>query len=755
MNSINRSTQSVLLRGLMGSQLALAAALVSAPALAQEAPQDAAQEEPSGLAGDIVVTAQRRAESLQDVPISITAFGSEAIAKQNIQGIDDYFAVTPNVSFVANGSRDRRDLAIRGISNQLGAYDDVRPATYAFYINEFNVSAGTSNPDVVDMERIEILRGPQGVYFGRNAVGGAINIQTRKPTNEWEGEINLGYSSFDTKRIELIGNAPIVDGLLAVRVAGQFLKSDGNIRNINPTGGGNDSEYKTGRIMARLTPTDNLTWDVIYSRSEEETGMRAGVPTGFLTRTWRSVYYGGAAGNIASPDGVGFYPDNRTKVNFNRPQSVGTNVEYISSNLVYEFDTMSLTAVVGKIDSEVYNYGDVDGGSFDFFYEDFLLNRDSTSAELRLQSTTKGAFEWSVGAMLGKDTGTTDQATYYGTQNPLGQTPGKSITTLVTDSSSKYHAIFGQGTWNATDKLSVSIGGRYSYEKIRRHLINSSNGVQTNDSDRSKAFKDFSPRFNISYKPDDDFMFYGTVSKGFKSGGVQVQEAALQNEYKPEELWNYEAGVKGELFDRRLRFDITGFYMDWKDVQQTVRFQFLDNGVLRGVNGIDNAGSARSYGAELSLDARISSRLTIGGAAGWLEANYVKFPVALVDGITINANGKRMVNAPRWTLSGNAEYTVPLSDSFEGFVRGEWNYRGETLSSNFALVYPVSPFVAPGFHNFNLRIGAESDKMKVMLYVENLFDNNYYTNAYEKAFYSGIQVEPSFQTIGINFGFKF
>ncbi|MBB5686871.1 TonB-dependent receptor [Sphingobium boeckii] len=749
MNIIKHRAKRSAIYNLCVAPIALATAFVSMPAMAQEDPEEIA------VSGDIVVTAQRRSESIQDVPISITAFGAESIAKQNIQGVDDYFAVTPNVSFVANGSRDRRDLAIRGISNQLGAYDDVRPATYAFYINEFNVSAGTSNPDVVDMERIEILRGPQGVYFGRNAVGGAINIQTRKPTNEWEGAVNVGYSSFDTKRIELIGNAPIVDGLLAIRVAGQYQKSDGNIVNINPTGGGNDSEYKTGRIMARLTPGENFTWDVTYSRSEEETGMRAGVPTGFLTRTWRSVYYGGAAGNVASPDGVGFYPDNRTKVNFDRPQSVGTTVEYISSNMVYEFDTMSLTAVVGDLTSKVYNYGDVDGGSFDFFYEDFLLNRGSTSGEIRLQSTNKGAFEWSIGGMIGKDTGETDQATYYGTQNPLGQIPGRTITTLITDSNSKYHAIFGQGTWNATDKLSVSIGGRYSYEKIRRRLINSSNGVQTNDSDRTRSFKDFSPRFNVSYKASDDFLLYGTVSKGFKSGGVQVQEANLRNDYKPEELWSYEAGIKGELFDRRVRFDLTGFYMDWKDVQQTVRFQFLQNGVLVGVNGIDNAGSARSYGAEMSLDARISNRFKVGATAGWLEANYVKFPVALVDGITVNANGKRMVNAPRWTLSGNAEYTVPLSDEFEGFVRGEWNYRGETLSSNFALVYPNSPFVSPGFHNFNLRIGAESEKMKVMLFIENLFDNNYYTNAYEKAFYSGVQVEPSFQTVGINIGYKF
>lgn len=729
------------------SPIAIAIALTAYPAAAQDGAAPVSDDA-------IVVTAQRRAQSIQDVPISVTAVSGDAIDKQNIQGIDDYFAVTPNVSFVSNGSRDRRDLAIRGISNQLGAYDDVRPATYAFYINEFNVSAGTSNPDVVDLERIEILRGPQGTYFGRNAVGGAINISTRKPTNNWEADVNLGYSSFDTKRVELVGNAPIVDGLLAIRVAGQLDKSDGYIKNINPIGGGNDSEYKTGRVIARLTPGDRFTWDLTYSRSEEETGMRAGVPTGFLTRTWRQVYYGG--GNIASPDGVGFYPKNRNKVNFNRPQSVGTTFEYVTSNMVYDFDTMSLTAVVGHLDSKVFNYGDVDGSSFDFFNEDFTLNRGSTSGELRLQSTGSRSFEWSVGAMVGKDDGQTDQATFYGTENPLGQVPGRSITTMVTDSSSKYHALFAQGTWNATDTLSLSVGGRYSYEKIRRHIISTGNSVLTNDSDRTKDFKDFSPRFNISFKPNRDFLFYATASRGFKSGGVQVQEASLRNDYKPETIWNYEAGVKGELFDRRVRFDLTGFYMDWKDVQQTVRFQFLNaNNQLVGVNGIDNAGSARSYGAELSLDARITDHFKIGGAAGWLEANYVSFPQALVDGITVNADGKRMVNAPRWTLSANAEYAMPVSASYEGFIRGEWNYRSELLSNNFALVYPDSPFVSPGFHNFNLRVGLESENLRAILFAENVFDNVYYTNAYEKAFYSGVQVQPSYRKVGVSFGYKF
>lgn len=730
------------------AHLALVGGLVASPSQAQGVAQGVVLEE-------LVVTAQRRSQSIQDVPISVTAIGADAITKQNIQTIEDYFAITPNVSFVNNGSRDRRDLSIRGISNQLGAYDDVRPAAYAFYINEFNVIAGTSNPEILDLERIEVLRGPQGTYFGRNAVGGAINIQTKKPDDEWFGQVGAGYASFNTRRFDAIANVPVVEGLLAFRAAGQIEKTDGSIKNINALGGGNEAEYKTARVIARLTPNERFTWDLTYSYTDEETGMRSGVPTGVLTATWRSLYYQNRPGDIADPDGVGFFPANRSQVNFDRPQKVGSKFQYVSSNMVYNFDAATLTAVAGYLDSKVFNYGDVDGSSHDFFYEDFNLDRDSVSGELRLQSTAEGPIEWSVGAMYGRDSGQTDQATYYGTQNPLGQVPGKTITTFVTDSTSTYHAVFAQGTWHFAERWSVVAGGRYSYEKIDRHLINTSNGVQTNDSRREKSFKDFSPSVTVSVKPTDDSLLYATVSKGFKSGGVQTSELSLKNDYAPETLWNYELGAKFELFDRRLRFDGSVFYMDWKNVQQSVRFQYLDGGKLVSVSGIDNAAKAYTYGAEVNVDALLTPQLRVGATGGWLEAKYDKYEAALIDGAIINASGRRMINAPRWTLSANAEYTVPLFADYAGFVRGEWNYRGESLSSNYALRYPIWPFISPGYHNVNLRLGIENEHLRVIAFAENLFDAKYFSNAYEKAFYSGVQVEPSHRRFGVNLSYKF
>lgn len=735
----------------------------AATARAEDAP--AAPETSATAAAsnsDIIVTAQRRKESIQTVPIAITAITGKTLKDQNVRSVQDYFALTPNVSFQSNGSRDRKDLVIRGISNQLNPYADVRQGSYAFYIDEFNVAAGTSNPQIVDLDRIEVLRGPQGTYFGRNSVGGAINVITKKPVDHFEGEVEGTYSSFDTKNIEGVLNVPIVPGLLAIRGSGQYQQSDGYIKNINPIGGGNNTKFYTGRLEARITPLSNLTIDLTYSYSNERDGMRDGVPTGFVTRTWASVYYGTTAGFIADPDGVGFYPQNDDKVNFNRSQRVGSKYQYASAHATWDFGPVSLVGVGGHLTSTVFNYGDVDGGSKDYFYESFHLKRKSDSGELRLQSNGKHFLDWSMGTSVGRDTGRTNQSTFDGTDSPLCPVSGVScegleVTGFNSDSSTRYFAMFGQATANLTDKLSLTAGLRYSWEKTQNVAEDRSNGIVTDQNDRSKAFEDLSPKFTASYKFNPNWMLYATASKGFKSGGTQTSSNGnLLNSFKPETLWNYEAGTKFDLLNHRLRVDVAAFYMDWKNIQETIKFQYIDeNGLLQGVSGIANAASARSYGAEASFDFDLTKQLRISGQVGYDNAKYRKYTNALVDGTTLDASGKPLVGAPKWTLGAQGQYTYPINEKTDVFFRAEWNYRSKMLSSQYALLYYQYPFISPSYHNVNLRIGTDIGPIRAVAYVQNLFDAHYYANAYEKAFYSGVQVEPSYRSFGVTLGYKF
>ncbi len=728
----------------------VAVSLSIGPAGAQSPSTDGGLEE-------VTVTAQRRSESLMNVPIPISAVTAVAIEKQNIQSVEDVLANVPNVSFVSLGSRDRKEISLRGISNQLNPFSDVRSSTYAFYIDEFNVAVGTSNPEILDLERIEVLRGPQGTYFGRNAVGGAINVITRKPTNEWFSEVGLGYGNFDTKEAHLIVNAPVIDGKLAIRATGQIRETDGWIENINPAGGGNDGEFNTARITARFTPNENLTWDLNYSYTDGEEGMRVGVPTGFLTATWRAVYYQNRPG-LPSDDGVGFYPANDDRVNFNRPQQVGSDFEYLSTRLEYDFDAITLTAVAGQLTSSLFNYGDVDGGSIDAFYEDLLVERESTSAELRLASRNAQKIEWSIGAIVGEDSGIQDQSTYHGAQSPLARPNGFEITGADSDTTSDYWAVFGQATWNISEAWKLVLGGRYSDEKVDTLGQTRSNTIVTANNDRETSFTDFAPRATVSFKPSEASLLYATASKGFKSGGTQTTGTAqLRNQYDPEELWNYELGWKTELFDRRVRLDMSAFYMDWKDVQQFIRFQFIDpvTQLLRGVTGVDNATSATSRGVEFSVDGVVTENIRVGAQVGYLDAKYGQYTNALIDGLVINASGKRLINAPEWTLGANAEYSRKMFGDNDGFVRAEWMHRSEQLSNTFALRYEVYPFISPSYDVVNLRAGLGNERWNVNLYAENVFDEAYFSAAYEKAFYSGVQVEPSVRNYGIEFRYRF
>lgn len=724
---------------------------------AQDAASDASADTASTGLGDIVVTAQRRTESINSVPIAISAIDAESITEQNVTGIDDVFNDMPNVSFVSQGSRDRKEISIRGISNQLDAYRASRQQAYAFYIDEYNVAVGTSNPEILDIDRIEVLRGPQGTYFGRNSVGGAINITTKKPNDEWFAEVGGGYSSFDTRKVHGIINVPVVEGLLAVRASGELRATDGNIKNINEIGGGSDGTFKTGRITARVTPNDRLTWDTTYSYSTGKQNGFVGVPSGFNTATWASLYYGEDAGFVADEDGIGFYPENDDEVNFNRATSVGTEFEYVSSRLEYEFDDMTLTAVAGTLDNHIYNEGDVDGGSVDAFYEYRNINRSSTSGELRLQSNGPRAIEWSIGANVGQDKGDLSALTYNGTENPIGMDAGSEITAAISNVTNDYWAVFGQATWNATDSLKLIVGGRYSWEKTHFEGIRRSAGVLTDTNDRSATFDDFSPRFTVSYEPMDLGMFYATVSKGFKAGGVQNTSLEnLDNQYKPETLWNYELGWKGDFFDRRLRVNAAAFYMDWKDVQQYIQFQYLDDdGLLRSATAISNASSATSKGVELSVEGLVTDQLRIGGDVGYLDAKYDDYANALIDGTTVDATGMRLVNSPKWSLNAHAEYRRDIKDGMEGFARAEWMYRSGQLTSSYAYLYKTWPFITKGYDVTNLRAGVSTDRWDLTVYVENLFKADYFNSSYEQAFYSGVQIEPSVRTFGVDVRFRF
>ncbi len=735
-------------------QLLLAGISFGAPVMAQTAADAAA----NAADGDIVVTAQRRQQLATDVPISLTVFDDKAITRQNVQGIDDYFSQTPNVSFTSTGARDRKEISIRGITNQLSADAIPRTSTFGFYIDEFNVSTGTVNPEIVDIDRIEGLRGPQGTYFGRNSVGGAINITTKQAnTQEFEGEGSIGYSSFDTLDVHGVVNVPIVTDKAAIRVVGRLSKSDGNIKNINPIGGGNDSDYKYGKAMLRLTPTDRLTVDLTGVYTKENVGMRVGVPSGVLGYTALQVVYPGVTNPVADPDGVGFFPDNDNKVNFNRPQKIGTEFYYFTGRAKWDFDFATLTSITGYIHSKQFLQGDIDGSSKDYYYETKPISRSSFSQEVRLQSNDNGSpLSWTIGALYATDKGNINQFTFTGTDNPFGLPADLQITSTQNRGKSESWAIFGEGVYKLNDALSVTLGGRYTHEKVTVAQLNTSTGGVNGVVDDSASFNNFSPRVTVAYELADRTNLYATVSRGFKAGGVQINPLVNDTSYAPESLWNYEVGFKTQAFDRRLLFNVAAFYMDWKNLQTEFAVARADAaGNITFISGIENAAKARSYGAEADATFKLTRDLQMGGTVGYLSAEFRKYENAFIDGRVIDLSGRRMPNSPKWTLSGFGEYNFTPAEGFDSFVRAEWVYRSSIYSDKAALLYNIWPYKVPAFNQWNLRAGFTHGNVEVQAFVENVFKNKYFTNAYEKAFAGGLYVEPSVRNIGTRVTWKF
>ena len=717
---------------------------------------------------EVVVTAQRREQNLQDVPISISAFSADAVEAYMFNDVADYVTRTPNISWKSDGSRSRRELSIRGVTNFLDVNQPLRPATFAFYVDDFSIVGSSSNPPVMDVERIEVLRGPQATYFGRNATGGGISITTKKPHDELAGSVMVDYSNYDTKDVEGIVNVPIIKDMLAVRGNIKYTKSDGNIENVNPIGGGNDSEYKYARAAIRFTPTDELTVNVTGTLASETTGMREGVPSGAYSFFAERLYgrdftrFEDADGDgLTEPlhDGIGFWPENRNKVNFSFPQEVGTTYRMITGRVDYELDKVLFTSITGHISSDFNLNGDVDGSSIDAWNEFRNIERTSFSHEMRIQSTDESSrLRWNIGGLYADDDGYIFSQTYAGRDNAFGLPAWLRVDVADRlDAIEGWH-LFGQVEADFTKNLTLSFGGRYSEETrtVSEYFISLAGEVTTIAVD--EKFTSFSPRFSLNYAVTDDVNLYTTVSKGFKSGGV-TRFGTDGVPYDPEFVWNYEVGVKADLLNNRLRVNAAVFYMDWSDMH--VSFLVPQLGESAGGTFISNAESAFSKGVEVSVTALPVDNLIINFNLGYLDAELEKATVFIRDNVCNHRppstecnhvlDGSRTPLSPEWTISADAEYTFNVAPAYDGFARIEWTYRDKVARVQVEdLLRPNEfPWQVPSYDFFNVRAGVRHKNFTITGYAENVFNSHFYQNAYRKAWAGGVSLEPSLRSYGI------
>jgi iron complex outermembrane receptor protein len=719
-----------------------------AAAAANEALDDAGTAVPNEDA-DIVVTARRRAESLQDVPIAVTAYQGEALERAGATDITDLSDTTPNVTLeTSRGTNTTLTAFIRGVGQQ----DPVAgfEAGVGLYLDDVFLNRPQAAVlDIYDVERIEVLRGPQGTLYGRNTIGGAIKYVTRRlselPT--FRASAKVGTDSL--LDVVVGGSTPIVPGL-KIGASAARLTRGGFGDNLNIAGLENyDRNIWAFRGTIEMEPTDNFSirFSGDYTKDESDPrnghrlipGLLSGAPVladvydtraGLNTPEQDIEAFGGAmhaefklSDSITIRD-IAAYREDRsaTPIDFDALPAQDVDVPAIYSNhqfsnelqLLYESEKLSGVAGFYYLNAEARNIFDV------------------------VLATT--------GALIG--------------------VPGFTASTFG-EVNTKTWAAFADFTYNFTDQFALSLGGRYTSDNrratvIRKNLIGGASpelggaGVQlgalTSNFTGEKTFKEFTPRASISFQPNDDHTIYASYSKGFKGGGFDprglstaapdlngngVREPAEIFDYflfDPEKVTSYEIGYKASLFDRRLRLALAGFYADYKDVQVPGSVGAVINGIPTFVGVTTNAGKASFKGIEAEALATLfrgdnGSRLTFAGTLGYLDAQYDEFITNVPgQGPVDVADFRRIQNTPKWTLSGTVDYSTPLAGgTFD--INSTLSWRSKT----FQFETP-SPFLdQPGYAlwDANLTWTSGNDRWTIGLHAKNITDKQYITSGYQ------------------------
>lgn len=633
------------------SLLALAVGLAY-PAAAQTAPAASTVEE--AALGDIIVSARRRDESLLEVPIAVTTFSGDALIAQGAQDITALQRQTPNLTLqVARGSNSTLIAFIRGVGQQDPLWG-FEPGVGLYVDDVYIARPQGAVLDVFDVERIEILRGPQGTLYGRNTIGGAIKYVTKRLGKEFRGNARATYGSYN--QIDLVGNVAIPLGEnFAIGGAVAWLQRDGFGTNLTTGAEHYNKDVLAGRLSAEFDNGD-IFIRVAADRTEDRSNARHG------TRL---------TGNLGIPV---FQP---TESVFDTRAGIGDNnwVMTQGASLTAEIplnQALTLKSITAYRDGRTDTLIDFDntpGPVLDVpaYYEDdqFTQEVQLVIEGDRLQGIVGGFY------LDGRAEGAFD--TVIGNANLTTFTAGRVDTRSI--------AFFGDFSYDLTDQLILSAGLRWTQDRktgtvlrqdwlgIRSPTFGNPNARffrTRTDYTNSRTFDAFTPRISLSYQPTEDLNLYASWGRGFKSGGFDMRGDAIfipstVNGYEPEFIDSWELGFKGAFLDRRLFINAAAFYSDYRDQQVTVQaVQPPPNVGVASV--VDNAGQATIYGFELEMRAIPTDNLQFNLAFGYTFAEYNEFLTFIAGGTTpIDVADQRVFqNTPRYVVNANLTWSNPL-----------------------------------------------------------------------------------------------
>lgn len=678
--------------------------------------QDTTEEE-FFLGTIFLTTARRTLENVEDVPAQVIVFDQNTLDESNISDFSDAIEYLPNVNIATNSDPRRGYYSIRGVSSLNIAATS--PTVGVFQNGVLQNSTGLRfniNPSLRDLERVEVLYGPQGTAYGRGTIGGAVNYVTAKPTFEQEGSITLSFNDQDELDGELVLNTPLTD-TLAFRAVFYGTDVPGFIAAPNaPETDSIGSRNSGGRLSLRWQPNDQLTVDLSYQYD-------------------RSSYDGSFAANAASV--LAGAPAQLS----NTVPGIDIRRRNFTLNAEYETTFGTFISTTGSLTSDLFGIEDFDLG----INPGSVLGRDSFedtfSQEFRFESQDfnvgVGQISFNVGLSFSDISAETQSD--FRTADFAGFGPGSANTVFNREVENR--SIFADVRWQPTDNLEITVGARYSEDKIsvRSRAITAGSLallLPTSDQTQSNTYSGFTPSISVNYNWTQNFSVYASYSTGYKPGGFANQGATLA-EFFEEDVENFEVGFRANFFDDRLKVATSIYQLDYTNIQVPLRID-VANGFF---GGVENAAGARSRGAELSITANPLPGLTIAAAYGYTEAFFTDYRGSTNGDLT----GAPLPNAPEHSYSLIVDYEFEeRANGITPFLRaeltGKSGYNSEATSTSSVGDYDL----------VNLRIGVRNDDFTVSAFAENLFDEIYAVDSF-----SGNLVPGKPRTIGIVGTFRF
>jgi iron complex outermembrane receptor protein len=631
----------------------------------------------------MTVTAQKREENVQDVPMSVSIFTDIALEDAGIEDMSDLVRFTPNV-FLKESSAENV-LILRGVSS----FNTSIYSPAGFYVDGVNFPLHYMyNAELLDLERVEVLRGPQGTLYGRNSESGLVNLVTRQPDDEFRARLFAEYGSYNTWRYGASVSGPIVSNRLFLGVVLQQKDSNGYIENIyNDDDDSAEKDQINGRATLRWTPTDR--WDLsliadILDTDDQQNSYR--YRTGPFATDFHKIRH-----NVTDE-----YSEQQGNGQTLRVKYAGDAFDVISvsglRHYSHRYDTdMDCTDDPGPW----YNWGGAPS-KYDVRH---------MSEELRVSSpVNRGPFEWLLGV--------------YGFKEETDITNEKPLWGMAadTDIDIEGYAVFGQGTYTLFEKLHLTAGLRFDRQNLEGTMTGAGMAGLI-DLNKDLDYEEWLPKFSIAYDFNENMMAYASVSKGYMVGGYNygfMPSSMDAFTFDPEYTWNYEAGIKTSWLDKKLLANLAVFYIDIDD-KQVVGWSMVAG------TKIENAAKAHSQGVELELQARPLRGLDLYAGFGYVESKFDDWEALQSDGTTYDYDGNYLPNAPRYTYNLGAAYRHPTGFFARVDLLGTGTFYGDPQNNTRQESYEI----------VNVRLGYDTAHWGVTLWSRNLFDEEYVTAIYD------------------------